>query len=228
MKKSHASVWMGIALLFFAVVYSVIVFLVKSTFDFSAWMLYGFTMVSFLLIAIQMIAEVRGGSGIVIDTALGLVSAVYFGLQFVFGGIICMCFDDLPMTAVLVCEIILLAVYLFIAFIMYSAQSHSKFQDDNEQKAVRKIQFLESEVQGMAAQQVDSARKQALKILAEEIHFSDTSAFTGLADVEERIAQNIAILQDELADDNADVHSRIEVIRRLLEERDRTAAILKR
>lgn len=228
MKKSHAGFWVGIATLFFVAVYSAIVFLVKSKFDLSAWMIYGFTMASFLLVAIQMIAASRKSSGIVIDTALGLVMSVYFGVQFIFGGIICMCFNDLPMTAVLVCEIILIAVYLFIAFMMYAAQSHSAAQDHNDQKAVRKMRLLESDVQGMAERQEDPARKQALQALAEEIHFCDVSSFPGLADVEGRIAQNIAILQDELADDNADVYSSIETIRRLLKERDRTAAILKR
>jgi len=35
-------------------------------------------------------------------------------------------------------------------------------------------------------------------------------------------------LQDEITDENADPRARIETIRRLLKERDRTAAILKR
>lgn len=228
MKKSHAGFWVGIGMLFFAAVYSAIVFLVKTTFDLSAWMLYGFTMVAFLLIGIQMIAASRKSSSIVMDTALGIVTAIYFGLQFIFGGIICMCFSDLPMTAVLVSEIILLAAYLMVTFIMYAAQSHSAAQDHNDQKAVRKMRLLESDVLGMAEQQADASLKQALKALAEEIHFSDVSSFPGLADVEGRIAQNVAILQDELTDDSADVYARIESIRRLLKERDRTAAILKR
>lgn len=228
MKKSHAGFWVGVAVLFFAAVYSAIVFLVKTTFDLSAWMLYGFTMVAFLLVAIQMIAASRKSASIVMDTALGIVTAIYFGLQFIFGGIICMCFSDLSMTAVMVCEIILLAAYLMVAFMMYAAQSHSAAQDHNDQKAVRKMRLLESDIQGMAEQQEDASLKQALKALAEEIHFSDVSSFPGLADVEGRIAQNVAILQDELTDETADAYARIEAIRRLLKERDRTATILKR
>lgn len=228
MKKSHAGFWVGIAALFLAAVYSAVVFLAKASFDLSAWVLYGFTIAAFLLLAIQMIAASRKSAGIVMDTALGVVTAIYFGLQFVFGGVICMCFAGLPTIAVLVCEIILLAAYLLIAFMMYAAQSHSAAQDHNDQKAVRKMRLLESDVQGMAEQQTDASLRQALKALAEEIHFSDVSSFPGLADVEGRIAQNVAILQDELTDEEADVYARIESIRRLLKERDRTAAILKR
>lgn len=228
MKKSHAGFWVGIALLFIAVIYSVIVFLAKPVFDIGTWILYGFTMVSFLLITIQAVAASRKSSSIVMDSALGIVTLVYFALQFVFGGIICMCFGDLPMTAVLVCEIVLLAVYLVITFVMYGAQSHGAAQDQNEQSAVRKMRLLESDILGMAEEQTDNAKKQALKALAEDIHFSDVAPYAALADVEGRIAQNVAILQDELADDTADVYARIETIRRLLKERNRTVAILKR
>ena len=191
-------------------------------------MLYGFTMVAFLLITIQSVAASRKSSSIVMDTALGVMTLVYFGLQFIFGGIICMCFNDLPMTAVLVCEIILLAVYLVIAFIMYGAQSHSAAQDQNDQNAVRKMRLLESDILGMSEEQTDAARKQALKALAEDVHFSDVAMYPALADVEGRIAQNVAILQEELSDESADVYARIGTIRRLLKERNKTAAILKR
>ena len=70
--------------------------------------------------------------------------------------------------------------------------------------------------------------KKALKDLTEAIHYSDVVSLPGLADVEGRIAQNIAILQDELTDESADPLARIETLRRLVKERDRTAAILKR
>lgn len=228
MKKGHAGFWVGIASLFMAAIYSAVVFLLKTTFDISAWMLYGFTMVAFLLITIQSVAASRKSSSIVMDTALGVMTLVYFGLQFIFGGIICMCFNDLPMTAVLVCEIILLAVYLVIAFIMYGAQSHSAAQDQNDQNAVRKMRLLESDILGMSEEQTDAARKQALKALAEDVHFSDVAMYPALADVEGRIAQNVAILQEELSDESADVYARIGTIRRLLKERNKTAAILKR
>ena len=228
MKKSYAGFWVGIAALFMAAIYSVVVFLVKTTLDISAWMIYGFTMVAFFLIAIQSVAASRKSSSIVMDTALGVVTLIYFVLQFIFGGIICMCFSDLPMTPVLVCEIILLAAYLVVAFIMYGAQSHSAAQDRNDQITVRKMRLLESSILNMAEEQTDVAKKQALKSLAEEIHFSDVSTSPALADVEGRIAQNVAMLQDELTDEAADVYARIEAIRRLLKERNRTAAILKR
>lgn len=228
MKKSHAGFWVGIAVFFVAAVYSVILFLVKSSFDSAAWVLYGATMVAFLLVGIQAIASARTGSGIVMDVTLGIVTAIYFSLQLIFGGIVCMSFSDVPLTPVIVCEIIILATYLVFAFVMYAAQSNNAAQDHNDQKTVQKMRLLESDVQGMMEEASDSEVKKALRELAEAIHYSDVVSLPGLADVEGRIAQNIAILQDELTDDAADPLARIETLRRLLKERDRTAAILKR
>ena len=228
MKKSHAGLWVGIAVFFIAAVYSVILFLVKPQFDITAWVLYGATMVAFLLVGIQAIASSRSNSGVIMDTTLGIVTAIYFGLQLIFGGIVCMCFNDVPLTPVIVCEIILLASYLVIAFLMYAAQSSNSAQDHNDQQAVQKMRLLESDVQGMMEEAINPDVKKALKDLAEAIHYSDVVSLPGLADVEGRIAQNIAVLQDELTDDGADPLARIDKIRRLLKERDRTAAILKR
>ena len=228
MKKGNAGLWIGIAAFFLAAVYSVLLFLLKPNFDMTAWVIYGATMVAFLLVGIQAIAFTRTGSGVIMDTALGIVTAIYFGLQLVFGGIVCMSFSDVPLTPVLVCEIIVLAAYLAIAFLMYAAQSSNAAQDHNDQKTVRKMRLLESDVHGMMDEAANSEVKKALKDLAEAIHFSDVVSLPGLADVEGRIAQNVVILQDELTDESADPLDRIETLRRLLKERDRTAAILKR
>lgn len=228
MKKSHAGFWVGIAVFFIAAVYSVILFLVKPVFDITAWVLYGATMVAFLLVGIQMIASSRSGSAIMMDTALGIVTVTYFGLQLIFGGIVCMCFTDVPLTPVIVCEVILLAAYLVIAFLMYAAQSSNAAQDHNDRQAVQKMRLLESDIQGMMEESSNPDVKKALKDLAEAIRYSDVVSLPCLADVEGRIAQNIAVLQDELTDDGANPLARIEKIRQLLKERDRTAAILKR
>ena len=90
------------------------------------------------------------------------------------------------------------------------------------------MRFLESDVRGMMDSAGDPTVKKALGELAEAIHYSDVVSLPGLEDVEGRIAQNLAVLQEELTDEDADPLARIESIRRLLRERERTAAILKR
>lgn len=118
--------------------------------------------------------------------------------------------SDISLTLVIICEIALLAIYLVIAFLMYAAQSSNAAQYHNEQKTVQKMRLLESDVQGMMEETTDPGVKKALKDLAETIHYSDIVSPPSLADIEGRIAQNIAILQDELTDENADPLARIE------------------
>ena len=228
MKKNHSGLWLAIAVVFAAAVYSAVLFLLKDTFDFSAWVLYAFTMIAFLLLAMQIVASAKNSDSVVLDASLGLVTVVYFSIQLLLGGIICMCFTDLPDTTVLVSEIILLGVYLVLAFFMYSAQSHSSAQTINDKRSVNKLRLLENDIQCLAEQATDSEVKKALESLAEEIRYSDIASLPGLADVEARIAQNVAILQEELAEENANPLERIENIQRLLRERNRTAEILQR
>ena len=228
MKKSHAGLWAGIAVFFLAAVYSVVLFLVKPNFDIAAWVLYAATMIAFLLVGIQAIASSRSGSSRIMDVSLEIVTAIYFALQLVFGGIVCMCFSGLSLTPVVVCEGIVLAAYLVIAFLTYAAQSDSAAQDHNDRNAVNKMRLMENDVRTMMEASSDPDVRKALKALAEAVHFSDVASLPGLADVEGRIARNLAQLQDEVNDETADPLVRIDTLLRLLKERDRTAAILKR
>ncbi len=227
MKKSRAGFWAGIAVFVIAAVYSAVVFLAKANWDISAWILYGFTMVAFLLAAVQFITASRSGSGLVLDAALGVVTLVYLGLQFILGGIVCMSLSNLPATPVVIFECILLAAYLVIAFKVYGAQSHSAAQDYNDRKAVQKVRLWESDILGMADQTADSELRQALKKLAEEIHYSDVASLPGLADVENKIGENIAALREDLAQEESDPLARVKTIHRLVNERNRTAAMRK-
>ena len=228
MKKSHSGFWLGLVGTFSAAVYSVVLFLLKKQFNISAWMLYSFTMLSFLLLTVHMIAATRKSETFILDSALAFVTIAYFLVQFMVGGIICMFFSRLPETVVLVCELLLHAGYLVIAFFMYGAQSDSASQTYNGNKSVCKLLMLETEVLDMAQQQKDAALKDALKSLAEEIHFSDPTTLPALKNIDRRIVRNIETLQDELNNKAEDAYERIDLIQRLLKERNRTAVIMKK
>lgn len=228
MKRSHAGFWAGIAVFFLAAVYSIILFLVKQRLEPTEWVLYGATMVAFLLMGVQSAAVSHSGSGIALDTALCILTAIYFALQLIFGGIVFMSMQDVPLIPAIVGELVLLAAYLVIAFLMYAAQSSSAAQDYNDRKAVQKMLLLENDVQGMAEGATNPDVKKALEELVEAIHYSDAVALPELADVDRRIAKNVAMLQDELTEEDAKPLVRIEKIRRLLRERERMAVVLKR
>lgn len=228
MKKGHAGFWVSISVLLIAAVYSVVLFLVKPVFDISSRVLYGATMIAFFLFSMQAIAASRSKAAIVSDSALAIPTAIYFVVQVIGGGIICMSFKNIPLTPVVICEIILLAAYLVVVFLMFAAQSRNAAQDHNDQKAVRKMRLLEDDVLEMMNETTNSEVKKALKNLAEIIHFSDVVSLPGLIDIDHQIARNISILQDELNDESSNLLDRIETLCKLLKERDRIAAILKR
>lgn len=223
MKKGHAGLWIGIAVFFIAAVYSVILFLVKPDFDLSAKILYGATMLAFLLIGIQIIAVARGGAGVVMDAALGIITTIYFGIQFLLGGIVCMCFSDLPLTAVAVAEIILLAVYLVCAFVMYAAQSKNAAQRINADVSIGKIRVLENEVLAMMDQHSDATTKKALKSLSEAIHYSVPQTHPVLMEIEEKITKSVTELQEGMYDGDIDSVAQIKAIIGMIKERDRLA-----
>ena len=225
MKKSHAGFWGVVALLLVAVLYGVIVFSLKATLAISEWILFVFTMAAFLLLAVHFHVDARRSKTVVLDKLLSIISSLYFAVQFILGGIICMCFSGLPVMPVLVCESILLIGYLVFVFVVYGAQSHSEAQDWNDKNGVSRMRYLERDILGMADAQTDEAKKRALKMLAEDIHFSRVSMNPELTEVEDRIVLNINLLEEELKDDGNDVLDRIETIRNLLKERNRTAAI---
>ena len=222
MKKGHAGFWVSVSVLLIAAVYSFVLFLVKPVFDISSRVLYGATMIAFFLFGMQAIAMSRSKATIVSDSALGIPTAIYFVVQVIGGGIICMSFKNIPLMPVVICEIILLAAYLVVVFLMFAAQSR------NAQKAVRKMRLLEDDVLEMMNETTNSEVKKALKNLAEVIHFSDVVSLPGLIDIDHQIARNISILQDELNDESSNLLDRIETLCKLLKERDRIAAILKR
>ena len=63
-----------------------------------------------------------------------------------------------PVSLNTACEMVLLAGYLVIAFVVYGAQSHSAAQDQNDQNAVRKMRVLESDTIGMAEAPTDAEK----------------------------------------------------------------------
>lgn len=229
MKRNRIGFWLVTAALLAAVVYSVVVFTVRPGFDTSAWILYGFTMGAFLMLAIQLGASVRQGSGAILDTALGMITGLYWALQFVFGGVVCMCFSGLAETPVLIAECVLLALYLSLFLTVNLAQrrngsapvSHSK------ESAILRMQMLERDVQILAEQQSDPALRQALSEVAEQVHFCDATSMPELLDVDSRIEQRLQQLRGELTNPEADAMASVRALSVLIKERDMTAAAFK-
>ena len=228
MKKGHSGAWLGWTVLLCGAVYGFILFTLKPQMDNVAQLLFGFTLAAFIILAMQLMAASRKGVEMLFDMALTRFTIVYFVIQLCVGGIALMFFDGLPFIPVLIGEVVLLALYVVVFFMFNSAQSGASAQSINDRTAIKQLRMMESSVLTLADRQQDGDLKQALKALAEDIHFSDVSPHPQLAEIEKRISQNIELLEDELDKPGADPLDRIRRIKALLQERNRTAAILNR
>lgn len=227
MKKAHSGRMVGFAVFFLAAIYSACVFLLKSHLDFAAWLLYGFTITAFLCVLGQILFANDKKTSPALHATVINITLVYWAIQFLFGGIICMCFDGLSATAVAVCEIILIAVYLAVVFVFIGAKSHANAQDSADHAMVRKNKLWEMEILNLADAQTCTELKDALKSLAEEFHYSDVATHPELADVEDQIAECIALLKDDVNVNSADTCNRVDTLKRLIAERNRKIMLLK-
>ena len=50
MKRNYSGVWKGFAIVFAAVIYSILLFAFKKNFNLASWIAYGYTMVAFLVL----------------------------------------------------------------------------------------------------------------------------------------------------------------------------------
>jgi len=181
-----------------------------------------------VLLGVQLVAVSSKHDGIVLDAALGVITVAYFVLQVALGGVVCMFFADLPLTPVLVFEMVLLAAYLLVCFLMYGMQSHQAAQRHNDQRSVRRMRLWEAEVLNVADRTQDASLIKALQALAEEFHDSDPTILPELAEIDGRIAHQVAKLPEVVAAEEAEQLAVIENLSCLLKERGRMAAILKR
>lgn len=225
MKKSGAGLWASLAVVLAGGIYSAIVFLAKASMGATEWTLYGFTMAAFLLLAVQVSGTSR--SAVVLDTVLQMVTGIYFGVQLALGGILLMCFADLPTAPVFACELALFAVYVALSLAIFAKQSRSAAQSESDRDAVSWNRRMEDTVRALAGDAADPRLRQSLEKLAEAIHYSDPIVRLELAREDEEIARGVACLQDEVSGGGMPL-ARIEVLLQLVKERDQKAMLLKR
>jgi len=209
-----------------AVIYSAALFIIKGSLNVAQWVLYVFTLLSFLLLMLHLVSK-GGKKHAAVDAAAGMVAKLYFGLQFMLGGILGMCFDNLSKTVALIGCTLLLMVYLAVAIVAGTTKQSHSVQEKNSREGLNKLRFWESDLLGMAEKQTDFELRKALKDLAEEVHYSDAVSLPGLKEIEMSIERSIALLRLEMSDGASDVHPAIQNISSLMKERNRLAAILK-
>ena len=190
-------------------------------------MLYAFTLLAFLCLFLQTVTVSYGKHLVAFSAATIMVTIVYWAIQFVFGGIVCMHFEIQQQGMVLVAEMVLLVLYLILLFVLNSAHGHAQRQDILDRNAVSHIRKWESDIRNLSDQQQNAKNKKRLNELADEIHYLDVFEHDELMGQDKIITEEIARIRYRLEDGNEEIDDLIVELHNAVKERDRKAAILK-
>lgn len=222
MKKTNSKGYAILGILF--VLLSVIAFVIPTLKTGTFWIAYIFTVVAF---AAQIVIwkKAFGRDDTLKSKFLGLpvihISIVYLVVQII-AFVIFTAMPLLPMwSAVVACAVIL----GFSAVVMIAADTGRDEVERVEAKVQKKVFYIKAiqvDVEMLAGEENDPATKTALNQLAEKIRFSDPMSCDELSELEEQIAQRIAMLKT--ADDKQPVIKELDL---LLTERNKKCKILK-
>ena len=218
---------MGAGVIVLAVIYSVLLFTLKKDFNMSAWILYAFTMLAFLCLFLQLAAASYGKQIVAFSTVTVLATLIYWIIQLVFGGIVCIHFGILKPAVAFAAEMVLLILYLLVVFALNGAHGHAQNQDIADQNSIMHIRKMEADVRNLSDQQHNAKNKKKLSELADDIHYMDVFEHDELKVQDEKISEGIARIRYRLEDGNEEIDDLIVDLQNAVKERDRKAALLK-
>lgn len=222
-KKGNARVYYLAAVGLLAGLYSFALFMLKTEFIPAQWVAYGFTMVSFALLASDIYLP-KGKFKVLpmFGVSLSIMTAWYFAVQMLLGGLLLMFLDEFSLRVTWVIEVFLLAGLLSATAALLMGRTIVQRQ---ETIITQKASFLKNagiELEGIAGAVDNEEIRKELAKLIEEVQYSDPMSSSSLAVTEEMIQVKISLLRYELNANNHDsAAEHIRQIRSLLKERNR-------
>lgn len=217
-----------VLVVFLALIYNILLFIIKKDFVTVSWISYFFTMVGFVVLLFDaFIPEEKFSRYPMFGLSVSTYSITFFVIQLVFG-ILLMLFDGFNTTFALVIEILLLAFYLFRIIQVLVAKEIVAKQDNKVKQKEFYIRSLLIELEDMSELVTDEELKKSIEQLTEDIRFSDPMSHESLVSTEERIRMNIASLRDNIDAGRAeDAVDSVSLIKRLVRERNSKCLLLK-
>ena len=228
MNKNVSKTWVVVIVLFIAAIYSILLFALKKDFTLTNWIGYGFTILSFLILMATVFAEGKGAREYPVFSRSRIkMAAFYVLIQLIFGGILAMIFDIPDIIVIIVCAVLLTAAIVLI-FVIDTTTSYIRRQDEVDHDNVSWIRLRTTEMESITRMISDPAIAEKAKKLSELIKYSDPGSISAVKIVEERIEENIHLLEDDVYDENMDkAADRISRIELLIKERNDKIAALK-
>ncbi len=220
MRKSHARLWLCIAVFLIALIYSVAVFMLKKTMDVTAWALYAFTMISVSLLLIQLAFGTGGIRPLPqFDYVNTFVAVFYCGFQLVVFGIILMMSSNIPICPIITVESVILATYLVYMFVLNAAISHTKKQDAQTYDALSFIRTVIADIEFIGAQQDDTDIKKRLLTVAQDLRYQDVTISSELSYLNAGIAECVSYMKSANEYGDGNIRGAVEKLESLITER---------
>lgn len=219
MKKNH-QIWICFAFAFFALLYSVLLFVLKKSMSTSNWIAYGFTIIAFLIQILSYgIREESTKAFPFFSILSNKICLVYFAVQFLVGGIISMVLSVSSITMFVV-GIVILLLYIISALIIKSGTSSIKEIDEFDYQNVARCRKMVAEMQTCEKLLYGSPLSKKVNKLREEIMYSDPVTDTSINGMDKRIENNILLLREEAEDREFEkVEKRLDKLDLLISER---------
>lgn len=228
MDERKQGIWYMAGACFLAIVYIIIVKLLKPEMDTASTIIAGFTLFSFFPLCLHFLARIKTVPDFIFNAAFSTISLIYFGIQLVVGGIVLFSFNDLPWVPVLVFELVLLCIYVVMGFAVFEIQNRANNKAAEERQTVIQKQKWEATVQGMMDNLEETDDKETFSQLLEAVHYSDAVSYPGMESIDTEINSGLSELGNLIFAKDPSAPEKAKSLIKLLKNRERLADTLKR
>lgn len=228
--KTYSKTWTSIGIILFGALYSFVLFTLKKDLSLSEWIVYGFTILAFLILIVFVCVRLGDTKEYaVFDIPQFGLTLVYFGVQFIFGGILAMIFPLPDEYRTLLIETVVLAAFIIISILFQSKLKTVRHLDDIDYHDVSHIREMTAMANTIAKMLKDPELILKASQMADAFRYTDPVHISETKGIEERIENNLKILREDIETDEMDhVAARIDKILLMIEERAGIIAYLKK
>lgn len=216
--KKNSFFWLCATVAVIALAYSIVVFIAKDSFNATAWILYSFTMLSFLSLFVHFFMRRNNSSTEIYDVTLLYVTLGYVATQLILGGIICMSIPSIPVVPALVAEIILLVLYIVVIFII---NAHSQGKTNKEEETLKNEKLFGAKLIVLEAFVQDGPLKDAIHSIVEQQKYGYAALSPEVESLQNKIEATVELLEESINEnDEESALKYVQKISLLLKERE--------
>lgn len=230
MNKAKTFTNLGILSLIAAGVFNIIVFLCFREYNSVFWTSYAFTMLAFV---IQFLTVWAAWRDFTIEAAFfGIpvisLSLYYLGVQLFVGFVFMLARNIVTLRLALCVQIVILAAFLFMSIVAVMTRNAAVGISDHYKKQVFNLRATLVDVETLMDGCTDKDTKDALKVLADKIRYSDPMMTDAVEDVDMRIKEKLETLRSQIEEGNFEAgKTTCRALELLYGERNRKLAISK-